>query len=43
MKRGQFRAHLKERRCVIPAQGFTNGGRKAANSPIISQGLTERT
>jgi putative SOS response-associated peptidase YedK len=40
MRKGQFRKHLKERRCVIPVRAFMNGGRKAASSPIISAAKT---
>jgi putative SOS response-associated peptidase YedK len=36
MRKGQFRKHLKERRCVIPCEGFMNGAMKAASNPITS-------
>ena len=40
MRKGQFRTHLEKQRCVIPAEGFMNGGRRAASSHIISAART---
>jgi putative SOS response-associated peptidase YedK len=33
MKRGQFRSHLKEQRCVIPAQGFYEWREEGGKQP----------
>jgi putative SOS response-associated peptidase YedK len=53
MKRGQFRAHLKERRCVIPAQGFyewrEEGGKqpyyfsRADGAPLMLAGIWQES
>jgi putative SOS response-associated peptidase YedK len=41
MRKGQFRKHLKERRCVIPCEGSMNGAMKEASSPITSAALAD--
>src|SRR3954453_1651348 len=41
MRKGQFRKHLKERRCVIPARASMNGAMKEASSPITSAALAD--
>jgi putative SOS response-associated peptidase YedK len=53
MKRGQFRTHLKERRCVIPAQGFyewrEEGGKqpyyfsRADGAPLMLAGIWQES
>jgi putative SOS response-associated peptidase YedK len=37
MRKGQFRKHLKERRCVIPCEGFYESGDEGGKQPEIAE------